>query len=156
LHLLIGQAGLRDLIFLLRLDIHPKIKARRIWLIHMDLIFFERGCSSDRPQRHRHSIFVDFGIVFKIEAPALVSHRLPFHGVFAAASDLRLSPPLLPASNLGASTIPSSLIILIVIMKSFLKLVLGNGSCWVPRANYWGASKRMTLDVLVILCFEEQ
>jgi hypothetical protein len=135
-------------------DIHAKIQARRIWLIHLDdLIFFERWCSSDRPQRHRHSVFINFGIVFEIEAPAFVSHRLPFDGVLTAAPDLRLPPPLLATSNLGAAAIP---IIIAVIMKPFLELVLGDGRGWVPRANNWRASKRVTLDVQVILRFEEE
>jgi hypothetical protein len=153
LHLLTGQAGLRYLVFLLWLDIHPKVKARRIWLIHLDdLIFFERWCSSDRPQRHRHSVLVNFGVVFEIEAPAFVSHRLPFDGVFAAAADLRLPPPLLATSNLGAATIP----IIFMMMKPFLELVLWDGRGWVPRAYNWRASKGVTLDVLVILCFEKK
>jgi hypothetical protein len=153
LHLLTSQAGLRNMVFLLLFDIHPKIQARRIWLIHLgNLIFFERWRSSDRPQRHGHSILVNFGIVFEIEAPTFISHRLPFHGVLAAAANLRLPPPLLATSNLGASTIP----IIIMMMKPFLKLVLGDGRGRVPRANNWRASKRVTLDVLVILCFEKK
>jgi hypothetical protein len=153
LHLLTGQAGLRYVVFLLWLDIHPKIQARRIWLIHLDdLIFFERWSSSDRPQRHRHSVLINFGIVFEIEAPTFFSNRLPFHGVLAAAADLRLPPPLLATSNLGASTIP----IIIMMMKPFMKLVLGDGRGRVPRANNWRASKWVTLDILVILCFEKK
>jgi hypothetical protein len=37
-----------------------------------------------------------------------------------------------------------------------MKLVLGDGRGRVPRANNWRASKWVTLDILVILCFEKK